>query len=1185
MKYKTTQKDRYGNMRSLEIDTGEKNMEVPPMTSMIPQYEAVGGLAENHPGEPKGSDTVPAWLTPGEFVVNKEAVDIYGPQIKKMNDVGREIQDGNISPSEASQIPMYASTGKAAKEYPAEKKLANQIEIYEHLKSRGLSDKAVAGLMAQIQHESAGTFDHQWQEHSGGGGHGLFQMDPNPGGWLGPYKQWLRKKYMDDINKMELEPVVPGGPVLNPTMQFDSPQNQLDFAIDLYTNPNAIPHPTDPGHYFIGDQNAASIRSVLGNPDVDLTEMSNILVDTWINPKEKIKYPENRIDRQEDTQAMWDLIQSGAFIGAQDPSAVPTWITRAQQIWQDMDKPKVEIPEVDPSASSFLSRWFPGHSGKKSIVPKLDSSDPYDFKNKGGPIYAYSGAGVQGPGLGTWEEEMLKNLQHDYGNPWNPFDNIYSVGMDYGHRPIPDPATTEESWYSQLKNEFSPAPSLENIEETTTTDDNQVYVPGWKKAIAEAGQFDDANVNTIEDMEDVAGDKLRDLYFSTRDPEKERLERLQDGMIEVETLPPLEAPPTPREMGYGNLERKKWFEFDPYTDIPGGGNVKELEDQYLEAVQTVASSNSSDPDYQSKMAWLNKVTAQLEQAKSNQNIIREWDAFKAGNEKTAKFEKESEKNLSEIEKTKKSIEELKNRIAESSDQLLTEKLNKQLIQQEIKLNELEYKNVSEHSNPENYKKSTVEKLKERLDPKEETFMSGKYKYSDAEDYVEAQNNAQQKNIVSASEKVAPKVALEIESKLNTQAGKKAIANAESKSETDPEKTKARKMFDFLFGDLIDQGEIGRAIAVYLGSRAMGYDHGSSFGYVARQYLARVDKKNAMVNKFLLENAGKYTPASVKKFKKTGNPADLIPIGSTPYATGVRKKYYSTNPKLRGGQMAYEFKVKNAQGNIATFWSFDSTGRDDSLRLRDGWQETDPNLIDDKEISHIEKIIRDFQSGDGKKTTGSSVKGNLKTIYWETGDSTPGMSPAAAADEIAGWLTDRGIKPGKIGQAIHNAYAAMIAKNKKLYNEDPKTTVRHESLIPFLEDELIKMRLEDMRYLDANNKMHLIPSPVKAKVNGEERVMSNDKLKEIQNRVEEFYGPVQATDLFWAEISKSWEQHASDEYQEKYQKKGGKKVTWKEVFMEMAKEKKWSEYTPFGLFALSAIEQQIEAASNESYQPQ
>ena len=88
-------------MRSIEIES-DGQLEVPPMTS-IPQYEARGGEAETHPGEPRGSDTVPAWLTPGEFVVNKEATDIFGPQIKQMNDIGRAIQNGTP--------PMYAQVG------------------------------------------------------------------------------------------------------------------------------------------------------------------------------------------------------------------------------------------------------------------------------------------------------------------------------------------------------------------------------------------------------------------------------------------------------------------------------------------------------------------------------------------------------------------------------------------------------------------------------------------------------------------------------------------------------------------------------------------------------------------------------------------------------------------------------------------------------------------------------------------------------------------------------------------------------------------------------------------------------------------------------------------------------------------------------------------------------------------
>ena len=89
---KFTRKDRHGNMMSFEFDVPQAN--VPAMQS-IPMYD--------HPGEPKGTDTVPAWLTPGEFVVNKEATEMFGPTIKKMNDIGRQKQDQNKA--------MYAQEG------------------------------------------------------------------------------------------------------------------------------------------------------------------------------------------------------------------------------------------------------------------------------------------------------------------------------------------------------------------------------------------------------------------------------------------------------------------------------------------------------------------------------------------------------------------------------------------------------------------------------------------------------------------------------------------------------------------------------------------------------------------------------------------------------------------------------------------------------------------------------------------------------------------------------------------------------------------------------------------------------------------------------------------------------------------------------------------------------------------
>jgi hypothetical protein len=101
-----TQKDRYGNMFSLELfeDQGV------PLMIMIPDAPDGfnGADTSNHPGDPKGTDTVPAWLTPGENVVNAEASRIPGNQekIDKMNEEGRKIQKAQGGP-----IPTYAADG------------------------------------------------------------------------------------------------------------------------------------------------------------------------------------------------------------------------------------------------------------------------------------------------------------------------------------------------------------------------------------------------------------------------------------------------------------------------------------------------------------------------------------------------------------------------------------------------------------------------------------------------------------------------------------------------------------------------------------------------------------------------------------------------------------------------------------------------------------------------------------------------------------------------------------------------------------------------------------------------------------------------------------------------------------------------------------------------------------------
>ena len=82
-----------------------------PLMIMVPDMPNGfnGADTDNHPGNPKGTDTVPAWLTPGENVVNAEASRIPGNQekIDRMNEQGRQMQAAQGGP-----IPSYAANGK-----------------------------------------------------------------------------------------------------------------------------------------------------------------------------------------------------------------------------------------------------------------------------------------------------------------------------------------------------------------------------------------------------------------------------------------------------------------------------------------------------------------------------------------------------------------------------------------------------------------------------------------------------------------------------------------------------------------------------------------------------------------------------------------------------------------------------------------------------------------------------------------------------------------------------------------------------------------------------------------------------------------------------------------------------------------------------------------------------------------
>jgi TP901 family phage tail tape measure protein len=77
---------------------------------LVPKYFAAGGLS-------KGTDTVPAMLTPGEFVMNKSSVDKYGPLLSAINSPSFKMPKSESYSAGSSSINSVVDNSSAMYNY------------------------------------------------------------------------------------------------------------------------------------------------------------------------------------------------------------------------------------------------------------------------------------------------------------------------------------------------------------------------------------------------------------------------------------------------------------------------------------------------------------------------------------------------------------------------------------------------------------------------------------------------------------------------------------------------------------------------------------------------------------------------------------------------------------------------------------------------------------------------------------------------------------------------------------------------------------------------------------------------------------------------------------------------------------------------------------------------------------
>ncbi len=1131
---KFTEKDRYGNLRSLEIKTEGNNLEVPPMASGIPQplARARGGDAETHPGGPKGSDTVPAWLTPGEFVVNKEATDLFGPQIEQMNDIGREIQDGNMNPSSVPQpwnmeIPMYAFGGD-----PVNKPIGPGLGIshqyaMEHpnlfRKNFDLS-KIVPGsfdrlnkrqelinqyadmfgldpnyLKAVLFTESSGKEDAVGDKNMGEGNESFglgqiskrafndlakdfpktykytwdeVQKDPeaniHSAAW---YLKILRDKYLKNIQNQSN----PAGEDYGSLMEGILPQHYM------YQFYNAGPYSKN-AEAAMNANKVMAIKSYLDSlstPDPLLNKAKQLGHGITMN--------DNVIDATNFTGGVGADIPSGNMPESGVFSKAWNKVTDA---WENLRwNEGGEIPPAYLNHGGIHlgqpSTWIPGFSGNAPMPTPYDIPSE-DELEKAAWLYKKR----------MQNEESMRELQNA-----PPMEEIIAqqyanANLGMGEVPLLDGDVEEmeevmdTSFPEKYRSADTPPP---NYGVPPIINPMQDY-------------YNQLAEQEVEGSDTVAGIPLAGVQAL------DTLTSNADGTFTYNTI-------TYRDNGYGQLI-DRYGHTAPHN-VQLLYKAKQGDVGGLEQNQNILNDLTKQKENLNKKkdVFVNKHGEAIIGGNLAPNLEKEWQAIEAEqtllNESTSNLEAKAQNN--EATDAAANLRAYENYVADA------ERFGMPILSFEDW--------IGRDDTPEETT-SILNEDGEVVVP--DTIKSTEIKEKKLEKLANQVEDAKLEKMYRHLNRMKSKI--------------DEIHNA---GPANPRWEQTKGMLNFLFGDLIDGREIGRAIAIYLGSRALGYTHNDTIGFVAKQYLERVDTKNAQLDKFIRENADKFTQESLAEYKRTKGRSKLIPIGKAPRYQGEDKVYYSE--EYPNGRMAYKMKWENADGKDETYYSYSRTG---DMPIPKG-AHSDPRRVigtpeyDARLLPMVNQIQKQLES-DAEKTGDKYKTGEDK---WGTAEWTQhtALNPSASAWSIARWAEENGFRLQDLMINLPQAYNLMVQDTKRKKEED-KNFTKPRDILPYLEDSMIKPLLTSRA-----------AELVTANVNNDVVSTDTEKLKEINRKANQLAEQIGATTTkFWNVVMEEWNSIENDQYKDT-------NMTHKQEYIKEYDKKKDKGLTPFALFAQDYID--------------
>ena len=276
----------------------------------------------------------------------------------------------------------------------------------------------------------------------------------------------------------------------------------------------------------------------------------------------------------------------------------------------------------------------------------------------------------------------------------------------------------------------------------------------------------------------------------------------------------------------------------------------------------------------------------------------------------------------------------------------------------------------------------------------------------------------------------------------TETSPDAVAVA-GRSATPQQTSEAKNTIKDAFGDLFDKKELARAALMFVGALATGASPGRALAFAGQGYLQSLDAKGVAKQKRLdkLVTDAKYTPASISSFAKSGDPADLIAIDE---AATVKEL---GNQQTFFGQDGRPIQAREVEtGDGSKYW-VDGKGAKVNLNTH----HTDPTR------SPHTPEYRNRLREEGKTHT-ATLKGLQQRFGFTKGvDGKPDqyrtdITVERAGQDAAAWALKNDVPVNGMATLLDNAYAAARA--------DSGDGKRAKSIVPYLNSQYIQSQVGD-----------------------------------------------------------------------------------------------------------------------------